>query len=147
MKQSYISLYVSVTPEVGKYLALDLGGTNFRVILVELQKNHFEMTSRSFLIPVEKMQGSGKDLFDHVASCLQVFILEQRLKDESLPLGFTYSFPLIQKAIDRGIIERWTKGFKCDDIIGEDVVKVLQEALVRKGVRFEEILRDLVGTR
>ncbi|XP_045467437.1 hexokinase type 2-like [Harmonia axyridis] len=136
--------------EVGRYLALDLGGTNFRVIMVDLQKNHFEMTSRTFVIPNEKMLGSGKDLFDHVAACLHLFIMEQKLNDECLPLGFTYSFPLIQKAIDRGIIERWTKGFKCDDIIGEDVVKVLQEALVRKGINknviVKAVINDTAGT-
>ncbi|KAK9881965.1 hypothetical protein WA026_018157 [Henosepilachna vigintioctopunctata] len=136
--------------ETGKYLALDLGGTNFRVLVIELEKNHFEMTSRTFVIPQDKMVGSGKDLFDHVAACLHVFIKEQKLEQECLPLGFTYSFPLVQEALNKGIIERWTKGFKCDDVLGRDVVQLLQDSLVRRGiqknVKIQAVINDTAGT-
>jgi len=52
--------------ERGKFLALDLGGTNFRVLLIHLQENNdFQMESRIYAIPQHIMIGSGQQLFDH----------------------------------------------------------------------------------
>lgn len=48
--------------ERGKFLALDLGGTNFRVLLIELGENHFEMKSKIFAIPQHIMLGSGEQV-------------------------------------------------------------------------------------
>lgn len=48
--------------EEGKFLALDLGGTNFRVLLIELSKDHFEMRSKIFAIPQHIMLGSGEQV-------------------------------------------------------------------------------------
>ena len=61
--------------ERGKFLALDLGGTNFRVLLIHL-KGHddFEMQSKIYAIPQSIMLGSGSQLFDHIAECLANFI-------------------------------------------------------------------------
>lgn len=49
-------------PEKGKFLALDLGGTNFRVLLIELSQEHFEMKSKIFAIPQHIMLGSGEQV-------------------------------------------------------------------------------------
>lgn len=46
--------------EQGDYLALDLGGTNFRVILVRLIGKESEMTSKIFRIPEQLMRGTGE---------------------------------------------------------------------------------------
>lgn len=56
--------------EKGKFLALDLGGTNFRVLLIELSGEHFEMKSKIFAIPQHIMLGSGEQLFDHIGKYL-----------------------------------------------------------------------------
>lgn len=48
--------------ERGKFLALDLGGTNFRVLLIELSGEHFEMKSKIFPIPQHIMLGSGEQV-------------------------------------------------------------------------------------
>ena len=54
--------------EYGKFLSLDLGGTNFRVIFMELTRNkEFMMDSKIYAIPHEVMTGSGTQLFDHIA--------------------------------------------------------------------------------
>lgn len=45
--------------EQGDYLALDLGGTNFRVILIRLIGKESEMTSKIFRIPETLMHGTG----------------------------------------------------------------------------------------
>ena len=54
--------------EHGKFLSLDLGGTNFRVIFMELtEEKEFMMDSKIYAIPQEVMTGSGIALFDHIA--------------------------------------------------------------------------------
>lgn len=66
--------------EKGKFLALDLGGTNFRVLLIHLKGDgEFEMQSKIYAIPQSIMIGSGTQLFDHIAECLANFIKVSRL--------------------------------------------------------------------
>ena len=73
-------------------IALDLG-----VVLMEIgEKGKFEMDSEIFAVPKSIMEGSGSDLFDHIASCLASFIKTRNIMDVVLPLGFTFSFPCRQ---------------------------------------------------
>ncbi|KAF5273061.1 hypothetical protein FQR65_LT04803 [Abscondita terminalis] len=135
--------------EKGKFLALDLGGTNFRVLLIELSENHFEMRSKIFAIPQHIMLGSGEQLFDHIADCMAKFMKEEKVVHETLPLGFTFSFPLTQLGLTKGHLERWTKGFNCSGVIGNDVVKLLEDAISRRGdikIDITAILNDTTGT-
>lgn len=136
--------------EKGKFLALDLGGTNFRVLLIHLKdENDFEMLSKIYAIPQSIMLGSGTQLFDHIAECLANFMKEHSVYEEKLPLGFTFSFPLTQLGLTKGILARWTKGFNCSGVVGEDVVQMLKDAIARRGdVQIEicAILNDTTGT-
>lgn len=136
--------------EKGKFLALDLGGTNFRVLLIHLKdENDFEMLSKIYAIPQSIMLGSGTQLFDHIAECLANFMKEHAVYDEKLPLGFTFSFPLTQLGLTKGMLARWTKGFNCSGVVGEDVVQLLKDAIARRGdVQIEicAILNDTTGT-
>lgn len=135
--------------ESGKFLALDLGGTNFRVLLIELSEKHFEMRSKIFAIPQHIMLGSGEQLFDHIAECLAKFMKEEKVLDEALPLGFTFSFPLEQVGLTKGILKTWTKGFNCSGVVGNDVVKLLEDAVQRRGdikLYITAILNDTTGT-
>ncbi|XP_015840633.1 hexokinase type 2 isoform X2 [Tribolium castaneum] len=135
--------------ENGKFLALDLGGTNFRVLLIELSKDHFEMRSKIYAIPQHIMLGSGEQLFDHIADCLASFMKQEQVIAETLPLGFTFSFPLTQKGLTKGILERWTKGFNCSNCVGNDVVQLLKDAIARRGdiqIKVCAILNDTTGT-
>lgn len=47
---------------MGKFLALDLGGTNFRVLLIELDGQLFDMKSKIYAIPMNIMLGSGEQV-------------------------------------------------------------------------------------
>lgn len=81
-------------------------------------------------------------------SCLAKFVVERNIQNETLPLGFTFSFPLKQEGLAKATLVRWTKGFNCAGVEGEDVVKLLQEALERRGdVKIEvcAILNDTTG--
>ena len=52
--------------------------------------------------------------------------------DEALHLGLTFSFPVEQTALNKGVLLIWTKGFSAKNAVGKDVVKLLQDAFDRK---------------
>lgn len=136
--------------EIGRYMALDLGGTNFRVLLVTLKAHHeADIQSKTYAISQEIMTGPGVDLFDHIAECLATFMKENDLLDSHLNLGFTFSFPCKQVGLTKGYLIRWTKGFNCPGVENEDVVQLLRDAIKRRGdisVSVVAILNDTTGT-
>ncbi|NXE70116.1 HXK1 protein, partial [Calcarius ornatus] len=138
--------------EKGKFLALDLGGTNFRVLLVKIKsgrRRSVQMYNKIFAIPLEIMQGTGEELFDHIVQCIADFLDYMGIKGARLPLGFTFSFPCRQASIDKGTLVGWTKGFKATDCEGEDVVDMLREAIRRRNefdLDIVAVVNDTVGT-
>ncbi|XP_019611647.2 hexokinase-3 [Rhinolophus sinicus] len=144
--------YVRATPdgsERGDFLALDLGGTNFRVLLVHVATGGVQITSQVYSIPECVAQGSGQQLFDHIVDCIVDFQQKQGLGGQSLPLGFTFSFPCRQLGLDQGILLNWTKGFNASDCEGQDVVCLLREAIQRRQaveLNVVAIVNDTVGT-
>nr|XP_014100203.1 hexokinase type 2 [Bactrocera oleae] len=136
--------------EKGNYLALDLGGTNFRVLRVSLQGHHeAQIDSKVYVVDKELMTGHGTKLFDHIANCLAEFVNEHALNDQHLPLGFTFSFPCIQLGLTKALLTRWTKGFRCAGVEQEDVGRLLKEAIARRGdleIDVMALLNDTTGT-
>jgi len=135
--------------ESGKFFALDLGGTNFRVLLITLKDKECDLKSRIYSIPEDTMKSNDEKLFGQIAYCLSEFAKEHGLSDDNLPLGFTFSFPLKQVGLTKGILMRWTKGFSCSGVIGEDVVSKLKVAIQKRGdvdIRIFAILNDTTGT-
>uniref|UniRef100_A0A672ZGL3 Hexokinase-3 n=1 Tax=Sphaeramia orbicularis TaxID=375764 RepID=A0A672ZGL3_9TELE len=138
--------------ERGKYLALDLGGTNFRALLVNFKKGLHQNTRlyhKIYTVPMEIMQGTGEELFDHLAQCVSDFLDYMGMKNAHLPAGFTFSFPCEQTAIDTGTLLTWTKGFKATDCEGHDVVNMLREAIKRRNefdLDIAAVVNDTVGT-
>jgi len=41
---------------------------------------------------------------------------------------------MVHEGIKRSILLAWTKSFACPDGVGEDVVKMLEDAIARRGV-------------
>lgn len=136
--------------EKGDYLALDLGGTNFRVLLVRLNGTEAEMSGKIYRVPDHIMKGTGNALFDHIASCLANFMEENGLKGaDKLPLGFTFSFPVAQEGLANGKLVHWSKGFSASGVEGNDVVEFLRNACIRRkdiDVDVAALLNDTVGT-
>lgn len=124
--------------ERGEVLALDLGGTNFRVLVINLDSGEIKVKSKVFLIPQSIMTGTGIQLFDHIARCLAEFMRAENLivGHKEYPLGFTFSFPCEQKGLASAYLTTWTKGFDCAGVVGNDVVLMLQQAIDRRGVCF-----------
>ena len=135
--------------EVGQFLSLDLGGTNFRVIIMEIREDGMvNMDSEAFAVPKKIMTGTGTALFDHIAKCLAKFLDKWNIKHLELPLGFTFSFPCRQEGLANGVLVKWTKGFSCSGVEGVDVCRLLREALARRGdVKIDvcAVLNDTTG--
>lgn len=136
--------------EKGTYLALDLGGTNLRVCEVALDgKGTFTIKQEKYKVSDALKQGPVRDLFDYMATSVDNFLTDfgTTSTEDVLHLGFTFSFPVEQSAIDRGHLIHWTKGFDCPDAPGKDVVQLLQESLDRKHikVRCSALVNDTVG--
>uniref|UniRef100_A0A4W3HXF6 hexokinase n=1 Tax=Callorhinchus milii TaxID=7868 RepID=A0A4W3HXF6_CALMI len=148
--------FVRSTPdgtESGDFLALDLGGTNFRVLRVKVSDNsrqRVEMENQIFSIPEDLMRGSGSQLFDHIADCLGSFMEKLGIKDQKLPLGFTFSFPCQQTKLDEvrvtlGGLTGWTSS----GVEGRDVVTLLRQAIQKRGdfdIDIVAVINDTVGT-
>lgn len=154
----------------GLYLAVDLGGTNFRVCSIRLHGNTtFSLTQSKVAIPRELMTAkTSKELFSFLAKQIENFLkthhdehyqnhIERRKTgssrqdfgtEEIFQLGFTFSFPVNQIGINRGTLARWTKGFDIDDAVGKDVCEMLQTEIdaLHLPVKVAALVNDTVGT-
>lgn len=123
--------------ETGRFLTLDMGGTNLRVCDVRLsdRRRDFEQTQRKFKIPLEVKSGTAEELWDFVADRLESFLEEHpsgAAEGTNLPLALTFSFPVDQQNIRSGVLQHWTKKFNVSGVEGQDVVPQLEAALVKK---------------
>ncbi|XP_023740628.1 hexokinase-2, chloroplastic [Lactuca sativa] len=151
--------YVDSLPtgnERGLFYALDLGGTNFRVLRTQLGGKEERVIDTEFeqvSIPQDIMFGTSEELFDFIASALANFVKKEGgkfvlQKDRSRETGFTFSFPVKQTSIDSGILMKWTKGFAVSGTPGKDIVVCLNEAMGRQGLnmRVSALVNDTVAT-
>ena len=170
---SQIPTYVTAVPngtEKGLYMAVDLGGTNFRVCSIQLHGNTtFSLTQTKVKIPQEIMTAAtAEELFAFLAKQIELFLKEHHTEhydghmervaagsaeegyreQEIFNLGFTFSFPVQQIGINKGLLMRWTKGFDITDAIGRDVCGLLQAEIDKLDlpVRVAALVNDTVGT-
>uniref|UniRef100_A0A1D1YNK5 Phosphotransferase n=1 Tax=Anthurium amnicola TaxID=1678845 RepID=A0A1D1YNK5_9ARAE len=158
-KLKMIISYVDNLPtgdEEGLYYALDLGGTNFRVLRIQLGGREGRVVSQEseeVSIPPHLMVGSSHELFDYIASALAKFVSSEGEDFQLSPgrqreLGFTFSFPVRQTSISSGTLIKWTKGFSIEDTVGEEVVAELTKAMEKQGLdmRVSALVNDTIGT-
>jgi hexokinase len=149
-----IPTYVDIPTgkEKGLFLALDLGGTNFRVLELELYGGGKtgDPVVRKYVLDKKSIAGPGSELFDFFARCIESFMKDANLsRSGEIKLGFTFSFPIKQTSVASGSLVLWTKGFKATGVVGRDVVGLLNDALRRKGlnnIRVTALANDTVGT-
>lgn len=137
--------------ETGDYLAIDLGGTNLRVVLVSLLGNNkFDTTQSKFALPKNMRTAKSEDLWHFIAESLEKFLAEffPDGVEAPLPLGFTFSYPASQDNITEGFLQRWTKGWDIDGVEGKNVVPMLQTAIAEKKLPVEVValINDTTGT-
>lgn len=140
----------------GDYISLDIGSSNFRVLHTHLHPlsgvDQFHV--QYYDIPVEFRRGHSRQLFSFLAEKIEEFVAKFGLsvpaEDTYLPIGFTFSFPMVQKAINVGVLTTWTKNFDLPDVVGEDAAERLQQALDATGnahrLKVVAIINDSTGT-
>ncbi|TFK43320.1 hexokinase [Crucibulum laeve] len=147
--------------ETGTFLALDLGGTNLRVCEVVLNGDKtFNLVQNQYKVSEALKHGEATALFDYLADSVDAFLTTHATTDytslqsdpsahtsDAVHLGLTFSFPVEQTALNSGKILTWTKGFSAKHAIGNDVVKLLQDAFNRKHmhVKCVALVNDTVG--
>uniref|UniRef100_A0A183GBH3 Phosphotransferase n=1 Tax=Heligmosomoides polygyrus TaxID=6339 RepID=A0A183GBH3_HELPZ len=156
LEKSTIAMLPSFVPELpdgterGKFVAMDLGGTNLRVMIMEIEPGE-KMRTKQFntRMPNAAMHGTGEQLFDYIAKALADFLIERDVANDNLPVGFTFSYPCDQTSLRSATLLRWTKGVTATGVVGENVVKLLEDAIARDGriqVEVVALINDTVGT-
>ena len=104
-------------------------------------------------IPPECFKCHADGLFDRLATTLLGFGRAKGYLPASGPaapiVGFCFSFPCEQTALDAGTLLKLTKRFENEGAVGEDPVKMLGAAFTRAGApgaRVVALLNDSVGT-
>ncbi|QSL66539.1 hypothetical protein MERGE_000919 [Pneumocystis wakefieldiae] len=134
--------------EQGIYLALDIGGTNFRLCKVNLcGERKFDVIQSNYTISPELKRSDSDIFFGFIAKCLKDFLKEHDIKEE-ITLGFTFSYPCRQDRIDHGVLKHWTKEFNVKNVEGYDVVEILRKAIEKENisVKVAAIVNDTTGT-
>lgn len=160
MLDSFVS-HLPTGNESGIYYAIDFGGTNFRVARVVISDGDVQLTqNKHSLADVGKYRQGMLDaampateMFEHLADLVIESIAKFNDSDKQINIGFTFSFPSSQTAINRAKLVNWTKQFETgrqtnDPVEGIDVGLKLQEALDKKNVNAKvvAVVNDTVGT-
>lgn len=136
--------------EKGIYVALDVGGSTFRVAVLELYGKGAVssseawniMTLQSFKIDDSVKELRGLAFFDWLAERLEGVLettegLEKRCpisgKRGNMNMGLSWSFPIEHTSLRSGRIQGMGKGFKSmEGLLGADLADVVQEACDRR---------------
>lgn len=143
--------------EKGLVASLDLGGTDVRAFLIELNGNgSFRWIKRAnnSLRTKDKdhdyvsEQSSTEKLFDFQAQTLAT--LTEDYPIVGLPMGYVFSYPVQQDGLDKAVLIRWVKEINTPGVEGEDVVGLLKQALIRNSLAEQiiprVIMNDTIGT-
>lgn len=126
----------------------------------------FSLTQSKVAIPKTLMVAkTSKELFSFLAKQIELFLqthhkehfvahkgrrasLKEISDEDIFDLGFTFSFPVNQVAINSGHLARWTKGFDIQETIGQDVCALLQQEIdaLDLPVKVAALVNDTVGT-
>lgn len=131
--------------EKGTYLALDVGGSTFRVALIELSGRDEEMrivkVNSSYIDNSVKLL-KGTEFFDWMASKIDTVLKEVGSDygrgDMALPIGLSWSFPIDQTSVGSGKVIQMGKGFHCSDgTEGMDIGKLLMDSCRKRDLNVE----------
>jgi len=121
--------------EEGEYFAIDLGGTNLKVVWVKLgDRRVLDKHVKEWPIPEECYNTDNGLLMPWIVdSCIEV-LNEYSTQKDRIVIGFCYSFACRQDNLDHGEQLLWTKKFKGTGLLGQDVVQILKNSFKKKGV-------------
>eukprot|EP00079_Xenopus_tropicalis_P011291 XP_002936995.3 PREDICTED: hexokinase-2-like [Xenopus tropicalis] len=121
--------------ETGEFIVLELGGKNMHIVHVRIGGRPEEERSpikETYTLPQNLMNGTGEELFDHIASCLLDFQKVHNLGGNKIYLSFVFPFPCKQTALNQGCLIKWTKGFAASGCEEKNVVELLERAIKQK---------------
>lgn len=140
--------------EKGRYIAIDFGGSNIRVMEVMLLGQGKYQVIDQVSKPLRDPEGrydlttasaTGDELFGFVGA-----LAAQLVRDKSpFRPGLTFSYPMDQESLCKARLLRWTKEIKAQNTIGKDIGQMLCSGLRRHGLQVTEpvpILNDTVAT-
>ncbi|KAL1968525.1 hypothetical protein VTN77DRAFT_1735 [Rasamsonia byssochlamydoides] len=143
--------------EKGTYLALDVGGSTFRVALIELCGREegmkiLQVASSPIDNTVKSLEGT--DFFDWMAEKIDSMLAsvdEQYGRDSKTPLalGLSWSFPIDQTSISSGRVIHMGKGFLCSNgTVGQELGDLIIQSCRKRGlnVRVDAIVNDSSAT-
>ena len=127
--------------EQGRFVVLDLGGTNVRAIVLNMGPDGSIRILKSDGFRLSSTSGSVDDLFRPVARFLG------ELLDDGIDytLGFIFAFPMEQTGARSGRLTKWTKEFAFDCVEGKEVVGLLESAIRRESDTLSSLRNLKVG--
>ena len=131
--------------EKGTYLALDVGGSTFRVALIELNGGQEEMriirVSSSYIGNSIKLL-EGTQFFDWMAGQIDTMLKEVGTDygrgAVALPIGLSWSFPIDQTSVSSGLVIHMGKGFHCSNgTVGQELGQLLIDSCRKRSLNVE----------
>ena len=145
--------------ERGLYLAMDVGGSNFRLALVELtgkdsaRDGMHVKCNRSFPIDRKVRSLEGRSFFDWMAARIQEMLAVDHQQSENgckpLPMGLAWSFPIEQTSDRGGSLLAMGKGFNATHgVEGLDICDLIMAPCIERGlnVELQTIVNDSSAT-
>jgi hexokinase len=133
--------------EEGDIIALDFGGTNIRILLINLKEGTYQIREQK-VFALAQLQGivsTGEELFAYLASEIEKMIN----LDQKYFLGHCFSFPSRQISRKSALLLHWSKEIKLASLQGQDINALLAQALTSRGLTNIEItalVNDTVAT-
>ncbi|KAI8936873.1 hypothetical protein NX059_006109 [Plenodomus lindquistii] len=145
--------------ERGTYLALDVGGSTFRIALVELNgqrpnaKNMRIIAMKSYNIDEKVRQRRGSQFFDWMAEKIQHALADPQLHrstcTKSIAMGLAWSFPVEQTSIRSANLLDMGKGFRATEgLLGQDLSELIMAPCRKRNlpVHMDSIINDSSAT-
>lgn len=142
--------------EKGTYLALDVGGSTFRIALVELNgkkpgtKNMRIVAMKSYKIDEKVRQRSGHDFFEWMADKIQLALADPQLQPSAtIPMGLAWSFPVEQTSSRSANLLDMGKGFRATEgLLGRDLSELIMAPCRKRNlpVHMDSIVNDSSAT-
>lgn len=132
----------------GKALVLDLGGTNYRVAIVDFtQEKPVIYPSNGWKKDMSVMKSPGytrEELFKELAD-----LIVEIKREEEMPVGYCFSYPAESVPGGDAKLLRWTKGVDIRRMVGQFVGKPLLDYLNEKNkIKFTgiKVLNDTIAS-
>lgn len=145
--------------ERGTYLALDVGGSTFRVAVVELNgkepatKSMRIVNMKSYKIDNSVRQLRGNAFFDWMAEKIETAITDPQVEHinetNTFGMGLAWSFPIEQTSIRSGNLLAMGKGFLATEgTLGQDLSELIMGPCKKRNlpVHMESIVNDSSAT-